>query len=178
MAKKQKNQKKLIITLASISVILFVICVGSIIYNFNGGFYFSRVIEYSKILGEEQTILLTGEGSSMTACNFSGTTLLGDDINQKINIKTENLSQPLYLRAKVVLVGAKEQNNIIFGFTNWVQNDDGYIYFNQTIGENEQIGLCKYVRLSTQNKLETNINYILIFVVEASSSPFVINEIS
>lgn len=167
-----KKQKGLIITLISIIVLLSILCIVSVVYNFNGGFYLSRVVEYSKILGEEQTIIVEGSGTFTTACNFSGTTLLNDDIKQQINVKTDNISEPVYLRAKIILVGEKEQNNVMFGFTNWVQAQDGYIYLNQKVNPNEQLGLCKYVRLNSNNKLETNINYILVFVVEASNLEF------
>lgn len=167
-----KKAKKIITILASLIVILSVAVAISIIYNFNGGFYFSRVVQFAKILGEEQTINVDGEGSFVTACNFAGTTLLGDDLSQQINVKTSNIEAPLLLRAKVELVGFKQQNNIIFGFTNWEQNEDGYIYFNQTIDANEQIGLCKYVRLDKNNNLQSNQNYILVFVVEASANAF------
>ncbi|MBE7074986.1 MAG: hypothetical protein E7376_03310 [Clostridiales bacterium] len=168
-----KKQKLLIGTLISVIVFLSIVCVISIIYNFYGGFYFSRVVEYDKILGQEQTIEVTGEGSFAVACNFSGTILLDDDIRQDINIKSLNLTQNLYLRAKVVLVGAKEQDNKIFGVTNWEEKNDEYIYFNQTISANEKIGMCKYVRLSQNLILDTNKNYILIFIVETSYIAFI-----
>ncbi len=167
-----KNKNGVIVSLVSIIVILAIVSIVSIIYNFNGGFYFSRVVQFDKVLGQEQTILIKGEGAYVTGCNFAGTRLLNDDIKQQINIKTESIYEPLYLRAKVELAGSKMQKNMIFGFTNWVQSDDGYIYFNQTISSNEQIGMCKYVRLSDENKFESNLNYMLIFVVEASKLPY------
>ncbi len=171
LQKKMKNKSKNVIYI-SVIVILSIVCLISIIYNFSGGFYYGRVVEYQKILGEEQTITISGQGSFVTASNFSGTTLLNDDIKQEIFLKTSNINVPLFLRAKIELVGAATQNNLMYGYTNWVSGEDGYLYLNQTIGSNEKIGLCKYVRLSENNKLETNINYILTFIVEASETEF------
>lgn len=167
-----KNKSKNVILISTI-VILSLICAISVIYNFVGGFYQSRITTFQKILGEEQTITIQKEGSFATACNFSGTILLNNDIKQEIYIKTTNLNAPLYLRAKINLVGAASQNNLIFGYTNWVSGEDGYIYLNQTINSNEKIGLCRYVRFNENNKLESNLNYIIMFVVEASETKFI-----
>lgn len=165
----KKNQKILYI---SIIVILSVVCAISIAYNFTGGFYFSRILKYDKILGEEQTISVNDSGAFVTSCNFNGTCLLNDDIKQVIYIQTTNLNQPLYLRAKMQVVGTNI-NNLMFGYTNWISKEnDPYIYFNQPINSNEKIGLCKYVRFDESNKFVTNVNYILQFVVEASDVSF------
>ena len=163
-----KKQKPIIVTLVSIIILLSVVCIASLAYNFMGGFYKSRVVKYSKILGETQTITVSKVGSFCTACNFSGVTLLDDDISQNIFIKTTNLDQNVNLRAKVYIADFPDKKCEMFGYTNWVtQNNDEYIYFNQTVGANEQIGLCKYVRLNGQLQLESNLDYILIFVIEA-----------
>ncbi len=170
-----KKNKSLIVVLSSLVAILAIVCVISIVYNFNGGFYYSRITKYYKILGEEQTITITKQGAVATACNFSGTILLNDDIRQDVFIKANNLQSPLYLRAKINIVGNVTDGNnlgIIFGYTNWVAQDDGYVYFNQQLANNEQIGLCKYVRFNENLKLESNIDYILQIIVEASLTPF------
>lgn len=162
------KRNRLVVTLVSVIVILGFVCLASLIYNFMGGFYKSRVIKYSKVLGEEQTITVTGEGVFCTACNFSGVTLLDNDISQNVYIKTKNLSQQLNLRARLILPEFQEIRCDMFGFTNWITlNNDDYIYFNQQVGSNQQIGLCKYVRLNNQLKLESNVDYVLIFVIEA-----------
>lgn len=163
-----KKQKPLIITLVSIIILLSMISIVSIFYNFIGGFYKSRVTKFAKVLGEQQTIFVDGVGAFCSACNFSGTILLDDDISQNIYIKTTNLQQDVNLRAKIEVIGYEDKRCDMFGYTNWItQEDDEYIYFNQTVGANEQIGLCKYVRLNGEMQLESNIDYVLIFVVEA-----------
>lgn len=170
-----KHKKTLIVVLVFITAVLGIVCAVSIYYNFCGGFYFSRISKYAFILGEDNEIVVDGAGAYTTACNFSGTTLLNNDIRQDIFIKTNNLQTPLYLRAKMNIVGNNVENNnsgIIFGYTNWVQKDDGYIYFNQILLENEQIGLCRYVRFNENLKLESNVDYILVITVEASITPF------
>ena len=156
------KQKKIIITLVSVVVILSLVSMVSLVYNFLGGFYQSRVVRYDKVLGETQTIIVDGVGVYCTACNFSGITLLDDDI------KTTNLQEELNMRAKIYVVGFENKKNELFGYTNWVTlNQDDFIYFNQSVGANEQIGLCKYIRLDSSLSLESNKDYILIFVVES-----------
>ena len=162
------KQKKIIITLVSVIILLSIVSIASVTYNFLGGFYRSRVIKYDKVLGETQTIEINNVGAFSTACNFSGLTLLNDDISQKIYIKTTNVVDAINLRAKVYVVGYENKNCEMFGYTNWVaQDNDKYIYFNQKVGSNEQIGLCKYIRLSSDINLESNVDYILVFTVEA-----------
>lgn len=162
------KDRKLVATLVSIIILLSVVSIISIVYNFLGGFYRSRIVKYDKILGETQTIEVDGKGVYCTACNFSGIVLLDVDIVQDVFIKTSNLPNKLNLRAKAVLVGNTGRQCEIFGYTNWVMDDnDDYIYFNQKIDSNQQIGLCKYVRLNQNLRLESNRDYILMFVVEA-----------
>ena len=52
----KKESKKTIIILSSVIVLLSLVCIGSIIYNFMGGFYFGRIAEYNTILGEKLEI--------------------------------------------------------------------------------------------------------------------------
>ncbi len=165
-----KHKKNIIISFSFVITVLVIICAISIYYNFCGGFYFSRISKYAFILGEDNKIEVNSDGAYITACNFSGTVLTDNDIKQEITILSK-ASKTLYLRAKIQVVGMYE-NNIMFGYTNWVQNEDGYIYFNQPLLENEQIGLCKYIRLNKNNKFESNFDYILVVIVEASISPF------
>ena len=166
-----KHKKTLIVVLVFITAVLGIVCAVSIYYNFCGGFYFSRISKYAFILGEDNEIVVDGAGAYTTACNFSGTVLTENDIKQNVYIKSRAVNS-LYLRAKIQVVGVTENNNIMFGYTNWVQKDDGYIYFNQILLENEQIGLCRYVRFNENLKLESNIDYILVIIVEASITPF------
>ena len=161
------KQKGLVGVLISIIVILSLVSIVSVVYNFLGGFYRSRIIKYNKVLGETQTILVDGIGTFCAACNFSGITLLDNDINQNIYIKTNGLEQDINLRARLFVSGFENKKCELFGYTNWISNDDQYIYFNQKVGANEQIGLCKYVRLNSEIILESNVDYILIFIIEA-----------
>ncbi|MBQ7884630.1 MAG: hypothetical protein IJ318_00845 [Clostridia bacterium] len=163
-----KKRKALVVTLVSVIVILSLALGASITYNFIGGFYRSRVERYNTVLGEDLLINIDKEGSYCVACNFSGTVLLGVDIGQNVYIKVGDISSPLNLRAKAFVSGNTQKNCDMFGFTNWlVDENDSYIYFNQTVDSNEQIGMCKYVRLNQNLKLESNLDYILIIVVEA-----------
>ncbi|MBE7082142.1 MAG: hypothetical protein E7378_00460 [Clostridiales bacterium] len=163
----KKESKKTIIILSSVIVLLSLVCIGSIIYNFMGGFYFGRIAEYNTILGEKLEIEVGGEGAFAKGCNFSGETILGTDIRQEVSLKFQNVQEPLYVRARANVSSVRGEC-IIFGFTNWVQQNDGYIYLNQPIMSNQSIGLSQFVRLSNNLKIEGDKNYILMFVVEVS----------
>ena len=162
-----KRKKALLISLISVIVILSLALTVSLIYNFIGGFYKSRITKFNKVLGEEQTIEIKQEGAYCLACNFSGITLLGVDLGQNILIKTKDIEGGINVRARAYVEGFSELECMLFGYSNWVVEDDGGIMLNQSLGANESIGLCKYVRLNEKLKLESNIDYILIIVIEA-----------
>ncbi len=165
------NNKKngTIALLISIIILLSLMCVVSITYNFIGGFYYSRMVSFSKVLGEDETIVINGEGVYSCSFNFGGTLVLGTDIKQ--NIYIQNGDKETYLRAKLMLDN-KDNMGMVFGLVNWVSGSDGYIYFNQAVSAREKIGLCKYIKIKDDIKLESNQNYILSVVVEATSAPY------
>lgn len=170
MKNELKNSKTIIITLVSILVIISTLLIVSVIYNFNGGFYYSRISKFENVLGDDLKIEISGEGVYSNGCSFTGTILLGTDIKQNVTIQALNLSEPVYLRAKFQVAGI-ENSGTIFGYTNWVSNEN-YLYFNQAINSNEQIGLCEYVNINQNLKLESNLNYVAIFLVEAKTTPW------
>jgi len=162
--KEKKYTKKILI---SIIVILSIISIVSITYNFLGGFYLDRISEYHSILGESKTIEVNNIGSFSIGLNFSGTTLIGDNIKQEVNIQTKNLNQNAKLRAKAKVSGFNDNKTILFGYTNWeYSNNNEYIIFNQEVYPNEKIGLCKFVNINDDLKIDPKLNYILIITVE------------
>lgn len=172
--KKSKN-RTIVASLIAVSVMLFIVCIVSITYNFIGGFYYSRISAYNYVLGMPQTIKIDNEGVYVAAANFSGTLVLGTSVAQQITIR--NANNKLYLRAKVSLC-EKDNCGILYGYTNWVQCVDGYIYLSEPIDSNQSIGLCKYVKFNDEEiKLETNLNYIATFIVEASNLPFTLPDL-
>ena len=116
--------------------------------------------------------MLNDAGTYVASVNFSGTIVLGVDIKQKITIVNGN--NVLYLRAKVSMC-EKDKCGKMFGYTNWYDAQDGYIYLLTPILPNETIGLCEYVKIYDKIKLESNLNYIANFIVEASEEEFVID---
>ena len=167
------NKKGLVPTLVAIIVLLSLTLTVSIVYNFIGGFYSSRISAYNRILGEEQTINTDLPGAYVSSFNFAGTLVLGADIKQKIIIK--NNQSVLYLRAKISLC-EKSFCGKIFGYTNWLDGDDGYIYLNQPVLPNETIGLCEYVRFDVDElDLQSNLNYIANIIVEASATKYLLD---
>ena len=167
-----KKHKGLVISLIAGLVLVSLMCIVSIAYNFLGGFYYCRVLEYNTILGEKQTIEVSGEGAFISACNFSGSIVINTNIKQEVYVKTTAISEPLNLRAKFGIHNINMQEGLMFGFSNWVQASDGYLYFNQAVNPNETVGLCNTVTANVQSQLKSSENYIMYFVVEASTSPY------
>lgn len=167
--KKESDKRGLIASLIAIIVLLSLTCTVSIVYNFIGGFYYSRMVSFNSILGEDQTIVINDEGAYACSMNFAGTLVWGSDIKQQVFL--QNQEENLYVRARMLLDG-KEMLGVLFGFVNWIQAEDGYIYYNQVLPKQDKVGLCKYVKINDDLKFETNMNYILTIVVETSLTPY------
>ncbi len=169
--KKQEKQKKVIITLVAVVSLLAITLAVSITYNFLGGFYYCRVISFNKVLGEEQTIDVIGEGAYISACNYSGSLVVSTEIKQVVNVKTLSLTAPIYLRARLD-AGEFKNAGTMFGFSNWQQATDGYVYYNNLVNSNTNLGLCNAIKLNVQQQIKSSTNYILCFVVEARLTPW------
>ena len=168
--KKRKKNKAIITTLIAVVVLLSITSAVSIVYNFLGGFYYCRVVSFSHLLGEEQTINVGGVGAFNASCAFSGSLVVGADIKQPLTVEVESFNNPLYLRAKYNINGINENPGYMFGFVNWVLAKDGYLYFNQPVTTNQKIGLCNTLKINVQMELKSSTNYIMVFTVEASES--------
>lgn len=169
--RKWGKQHNLITSLIAMLVLIGVIAVVSIAYNFLGGFYYCRVVSFDKVLGEEQTVTVNGVGAFVCATNFSGSLVVGADVKQVINVVIDDIDEPVYLRAKATVNGF-EGGTMIMGYSNWAYKEDGYIYFNQSVNAFEKIGVCNMIRLNMQMELKSSNNYIVIFVIESSATPW------
>ena len=168
---KGKESGKIVPTLVAVIILVSLIAIVSIIYNFLGGFYYCRVISFNKVLGEEQTIEISGEGAYVSACNFSGSLVVGANIKQLAYVQIGETAGGLYLRAKFEVDGMKNAGTM-FGFANWIQATDGYLYFNQQSEALSRVGLCNTVNLNLQLELKSSTNYVVLFIVEASKMPW------
>ena len=163
------KNKGIIATLVAIIILLSVIAGVSIVYNFLGGFYYCRVVEYDKVLGENLVINVNGEGAYFVACNFSGSLVVESAIKQRVDVKINQTREPLYMRAKLGINGIDKNIGYMLDAINWIMAEDGYLYFNQKIDGVESINLCNEVLLNVQMDLRSSTNYILYFVVETST---------
>lgn len=171
MKGKQKKKNKILIpSLIAVVVLLAILSAVSVTYNFLGGFYYCRVLKFDKMLGEEQTISVTGEGAFVCACNFSGSLVSDGNVKQQINVTVDGTSNQLYLRAKFAINGVDADGQYMFGAINWVQADDGYLYLNQPLRANQSAMLCNQIKINSQDQLRSNIDYIMYFVVESSET--------
>jgi len=163
-----KNERRgLIVSLFAIIILLSVTCIISITYNFIGGFYYGRIINFYSLLGERQIILIDGEGAFTSSCNFSGTLILDENFKQEVEIDIREVDRPLYLRAKAYISGIN-YNVKMAGITNWIYAEDNYLYFNQSVKALEKVNLCKYLMFDSNLELDSYSDYIFTFVIEAS----------
>lgn len=156
--------------LVAIIIILSGFLIVSVVYNFLGGFYYCRVISFDKMLGEGQSIIVDGVGAYSCAANFSGSLVVGGDVKQPIEIIVGDIENPLYLRAKFKINGLDYNIGYMFGYSNWQQADDGYIYLNQSVNSFDKVGLCNTLRINAQMELKSSTDYIIVFIVEGSET--------
>ena len=146
-------------------ILLSVFLLGSLIFNFIGGFDFENNVQYQTAIGDDYTIKLENLGAKSVAFALDGTTLPGDTIKQKIQIVMPDVqTQNIILRAKVTL---NEKSIEIFGYNFWQFNEsDGYYYFNSTMYQNQTLGFCDEIKLSDDLRLKSNIVYYVNVVIE------------
>lgn len=163
------RKNKLIISLVAAIIILSISLIVSVTYNFIGGFYFGRIVKYDSMLGQTQNIIITGEGAFSKSCNFSGSLILDKNFKQEVVIELKETKSPLYLRACAYISGIEEKVKFK-GVTNWIYAEDMYFYFNQPVNNLEKIKLCEYLMFDLDVQLNNYKDYIMTFMIEASSS--------
>lgn len=168
-----KKNKTLVVSLIASLILVSVLCVVSIVYNFLGGFYYCRIIEYNNVLGEDLIINVGGIGAYVNACNFSGSMVTDSGVMQRVTIKIGETNAPLYLRAKFGVCDVELENAQMKGYTNWTYGGDGYLYFNQPVNSNESVGLCNEIVTKMQMELKSSKNYVMYFVVETSDVEYI-----
>lgn len=157
-------------SLIAIICLLAIIAVISIVYNFFGGIYYSRIAEYNNVLGEDLTISVLGDGAFVSTCNFSGSLVIDGNTKQRVGVGIGQIKGPLFLRAKFGVGGIEGFDGVMLGAINWVMSSDGYLYYNKSANSLDKINLCTEVRLNLQMKLKSSKNYVMYFVVEASEN--------
>lgn len=167
--KKNNDKRGLIASLVAVIVLLSLTSIISLIYNLVGGFYNARVATFDKILGAEQVVEIDGAGAYVCSLNFTGTLVTNTDIIQNVTIK--NGENTLYVRAKMSFAH-KDPCGKIFGYSNWVLSEDGYIYLNQEVQPFENVGVCKYLRFNDELGLNSHKNYIVSIVIETSETQY------
>lgn len=169
--KNYKEKRSIIVLGASLAIVTF-IAVVSIIYNILGGNYESRLSYNYQSLGEDLFINAEGVGLYTTSCTFSGSLVLEDVINQKVQVNFNGtFERALYIRATAKIAELNAEI-MMFGYSNWILNNN-IIYLNQPIVTMQSIGLCEYIAIDKNINLESNKNYNIVFVLEVSEDPWV-----
>lgn len=156
------------------------ICFGLIvllviaIYLGASGWFFKNDFSYTTDLELGKTVSTTiGKNQANTiSLTFDGSYLKGERLPQIVSITNNDLSQDLYVRAKLfVYTGSGTNSNMdIVETVNWTYNEsDGYYYFNDLLSPNNKVTLCSHVIIGDSIFLGRN-KYILNFVFESLSS--------
>lgn len=158
---KRLNKKNYIFAIVVLSILLIL----SLVYNFLGGFAFRNYNKNNLVVGDDYTIKLDGLGASSVSFSLDGSSLPGDRIKQKLQIVIPDIdTKNLILRAKVTL-----NDNIIEinGFDFWeLDEQKKYYNFKNEFFKNQTIGLCDEIKLKQDISLKPNIVYYVNVTVE------------
>ena len=135
------------------------------VQNFFGGFYVRTPQSFDLSLGESVMIKMYGSGSQSVALGFSGKSIPGEKVMQKVLVKMPNIDlQSYYLRVKSY-VGESDSAQME-GFDLWEKSEDGYYYYQGSVVQFQEIGICTSVKIPENISLKPNMSYCFIFTVE------------
>lgn len=157
MKKIDKKTKNFVFAIVVLSLIL----VLSIIYNFIGGFVINGNINSYLELGDSYTFKLNELGIESEAFLVDGSTILGATTKQKIQIKLPNIAQNnLILRTKITFLGKNVQ---IAGYDLWAQSGDYYVYNGEKTA-NQTIGLCEEIVIENVPLKSDTLYYLMVCI--------------
>ena len=165
---QKKYDKKFVSTLVFALCLVSVLFAISFCFNFFGGFELKSPETFENILGEDINFVMNDYGSQSVGLIFSGKSLPGDKIKQKIQIKLPNLNLDGYALRVKSYVGQSDanSNSDLLGFEFWEKQTDGYYYYTNKLEKLQEVGVCTELVLSEQMSLKSNVNYVLIFSAE------------
>lgn len=146
-------------------VVLSVLFILSLIYNFLGGFAFRNTVKNNFVVGDDYILKLDGIGSNTVSFALDGSSLPGNVIKQKIQVVLPDFdTKNLILRAKITI---NEEIIEMSGFEDWVLNEQKtYYIFKNEFFKNQTIGLCDEVKIKESLSLKSNVVYYMNVTIE------------
>lgn len=142
------------------------------IYLGVSGFYFKNNNSYVNdlILGQSLEGSLEKNQASSISVNFSGGFVPNEKLAQIVNVKNNDDSSDLYVRAKVYVFDSLNniENIDVVENSNWFKNDDGYYYYNDLLTPQQKVNFSSFVSMG--NNFVSWKKYILTFVFETLDS--------
>ena len=160
MEKLTKKDKNYIFTI----IILAILLILSLFYNFIGGFGIEHALNCVSEVGDDYTLNLKQIGAQSKSFALFGSSLPNDKIKQKFVVVLPDMqTDGMLLRAKANLM---DTEIVLMGFETWLKNeDDGYYYYSEEIYPNQSIGLCSEISWGDV-ELKNSMVYFVEFVIE------------
>ena len=161
-------------------VLLSISLVTSIILGFSG-YYFS--VAYLKsncdlVLGDKILISVSENESSVASFCFDGGYLPNEKIQQIVQIVSKNLSESMYVRAKIVVFVDNENANFVPMLSeHFVFGEDVYFYYDDVLNGGNKITLCNMLQFPSENIFLSDKKYVASIVVETLSETLNVSEI-
>jgi len=165
-----------IVTLVLLSAAL----ITSIILGFSG-YYFS--VAYLKSnsdlkVGDKILVSVNENRASVVSFCFDGGFLPNEEIGQTVQIVAKNLSENMYVRAKIVVFA--NDDNVSFSpvlSEHFLDGEDGYFYFDNVLRGGSKITFCSALKFPSENIFLSDGKYVGSIVVETLSEGLDANEI-
>lgn len=162
-----KKEHAKFIAMLFTSIALSVILIISLYYNYVGGFYFDKINSFVNLLGNDFTMQAQNYGTVSTSLNFDGNVINGMEYAQKVQVNLSSALDSCKLRAKAYISFVDYAQPVsIYGYTNWVLENDGYIYLNQEAQGGENIGVCMYIKIPEEILFDSTKSYVMTVIVE------------
>lgn len=161
-------------------IVLSLLLAISVILGFTG-YYFSVSYLNSNselTVGDSFSIEVRANESNVASFTFDGTFLPNEKIPQIIQIKSQNLTEDVYIRVKAVAFGGDKEIGLDFETTeHFYKAIDGYYYFDDVLQGGGKTTFCNFLILPEKDCFESRQKYILTFVVETLKSDLDIKNI-
>lgn len=154
-------------------IVLSLLLAISVILGFTG-YYFSVSYLNSNselTVGDSFSIEVKANESNVASFTFDGTFLPNERIPQIIQIKSQNLTEDVYIRVKAVVFGTDEEIELNYETTeHFYKATDGYYYFDDVLKGGSKATFCNFIVLPGKDYFESRQKYVITFVVETLKS--------
>lgn len=156
---------KLIVTIIALCIALLILVIYSVYTT-----YAVYKKYYNSTLGDNLDFVINSNGNYVKSITYPTSMLTALSYNQNIDLRTENLTEEMFVRVRVVYT---DYNNNIQDINvevsdNFKKGQDNYYYLNGTLNSNEIVTFSKKIKIEENNKKV--VNSVLTVLVETLSS--------